>query len=433
MRVLFISTELIGSALCLKLVEEGHSVRLYIKDEGRKRCLDGFVAKTDSWKKELKWVGKKGLIVFDDVGYGKEQDRLRKEGFRVVGGSGGGDLLEIRREHFQKVLKQFGIPYLPTKRFLSHSRAIAFIEKNPGRWVLKQSTHESSLNIVGRNADGSDIIEKLKIYKAADISPVYLQQYVSGIEVGIARYFNGTDWVGPIEINHEFKHYLDGEHGPLTSEMGTVMWYSDDETLPLFSRTLAKLKPHLQKIDFRGDIDINCILNKDACYPLEATARFGTPATELQCELNISPWGEFLKAVADGTPFDFAYKNEYGLVATITVPPFPYIPSLSQRITPSDKAQTKIIFDKKLKKSELKHIYFEEVARLAHSSPELHWVGDHGQVLHVASSAATIAQAKKKVYNMIKYINIPQMFYRKDIGDRVRKSELATLSKWNWI
>ena len=63
MRILFISQELIGSGLCLRLVNEGHNVKLFINDPARKDCLDGFVEKVRNWKKELKWVGNDGLII----------------------------------------------------------------------------------------------------------------------------------------------------------------------------------------------------------------------------------------------------------------------------------------------------------------------------------------------------------------------------------
>ena len=74
MRVLFVSGELIAVDLCLRLKQEGCKVKLFIEDKSRYDCLDGMVEKTDDWEKELKWVGKNGLIVFDDVGYGEIQD-----------------------------------------------------------------------------------------------------------------------------------------------------------------------------------------------------------------------------------------------------------------------------------------------------------------------------------------------------------------------
>ena len=53
-------------------------------------------------------MGKKGLIVFDDVGYGKTQDYLRRDGYTVFGGCEAGDRLEKDREFGQKLFASYG-------------------------------------------------------------------------------------------------------------------------------------------------------------------------------------------------------------------------------------------------------------------------------------------------------------------------------------
>ena len=131
--------------------------------------------------------------------------------------------------------------------------------------------------------------------------------------------------MGPIEMNIEHKSLCAGGLGPKTYEMGTLIWYDDREDNVLFQRTLKKLGDYLKAIGFRGDIDVNCIVNENGIFPLELTARFGFPSTQLQSTLNISSWGEFLKAVSDGKRYSLRYKREYGIVVLIAVPPFPYM------------------------------------------------------------------------------------------------------------
>ena len=58
-------------------------------------------------------MGKDGLIVFDDVGFGKIQEKLRKKGFNVFGGCALGDKLEMDREFGQKIFKQCGLSTVP--------------------------------------------------------------------------------------------------------------------------------------------------------------------------------------------------------------------------------------------------------------------------------------------------------------------------------
>lgn len=112
-------------------------------------------------------------------------------------------------------------------------------------------------------------------------------------------------------MNIEHKSLSNGDLGPKTYEMGTLMWFDNDEKNRLYQETLAKMKDYLTSIDFRGDVDINCIVNEKGVYPLEITARFGFPALQLQQALSPEvAWGEFLKAVADGKQYDFKFKRE---------------------------------------------------------------------------------------------------------------------------
>jgi phosphoribosylamine---glycine ligase len=327
MRILFVSRELIATELCPLLMLEGHEVKLFIEEKELRGCYDNIVVKTDDWENELDWVGKDGLIVFDDVGYGKRQDELRAEGYRVVGGSELGDRLEEDRQFGQKVFLDHGIRNVPSFNFDTAEEALAHIEMFPGlQWVVKNNgnKHASASNYVGQLKNGADVASILRKYQGSVDHPLHLQQKASGIEVGVGRYFNGHDWVGPIEINIEHKSLMPNGVGPKTPEMGTLIWYEEDESCRLFQETLAKLLPFLRRSGFRGDFDINCIVSEGVIYPLEATSRFGTPSTALQAELHHSPWGEFLGAVADGRSYDLSFHRGYGIVVTVAIPPFPY-------------------------------------------------------------------------------------------------------------
>lgn len=428
MRILFISGELIGSALCQKLVQEGNEVKLYIHNDDWKGCLDGIVPKTTDWKNELIWVGKDGLIVFDDIIFGEEQDLLRGEGYRVVGGCGKADLLEADRRHFQETADKHTITTIPSFNFQTAHDAINFVENNKARWVVKQSSHLSVLNFVGEKDDASDVLRVLNNYKKRNITPVHIQQYAGGIEVGVARYFNGTDWVGPVEINHEHKRLNDGDIGPLTPEMGTIIWYTD-ESVRLFTETLDKMRPHLAEIGFKGDMDINLMVTEDAAYPLEATPRFGTPSTEVHVALHTSPWDEFLSALADGNSYDLGFKNEYGIVVSVAIPPFPFKPDTLDKMRHGNEKRMITLSDK-LTDEDLSHVHFEEVSKI---DGKYVWAGNYGWVLHVTAHAPSISEAKRIVYDRLKKIKIDNSFYRKDIGDRVEQHDIPTLKKWGWV
>lgn len=433
MRVLVISHELIGSALCHKLQREGHEIKLYIEDSECKHSLEGIIPKSNDWEEDLSWVGKEGLIIFDDVGYGNIQDVLRKEGYRVVGGTEAGDRLELERGYFQYVLAEKDVQVAPSYDFLDAQGAIDFVRENPGPWVVKQNTHNGVLNYVGESKDDSDVIKILENYRSKGLK-AHIQKKVTGIEVAVGRFFNGESWIGPVCVNHEHKRLCNGDVGPLTPEMGTVVSFVDDEP-QIYKKTLAALEDHLRKIKYKGYIDINCIVDKDNIWPLEATARFGTPIIELQIEMLRTPLIDLLNSLADGTEYKPVFSSGYGVTVSIAVPPFPLkINDLSKHeIVPH---RTEILFSHDTTLEDLTHVHFEEVSK-HETSPTKHsgyyWAGTNGWVMHITGEAETISKAQEKVYKLIKKVILPMKFYRTDIGDRVKEIDLPLLRKWNLI
>lgn len=437
MKVLFISSEnMMATHLAYLMKQEGCDVKLFIDEPDRKENFENMVEKTDDWQKELKWVGKgdNSLIVFDDIGYGKIQDQLRKEGYSVFGGSEAVDKLESGREFAQKIFTEYGIKTVPIKDFKDVSSAINFIKENKRAWVIKQNGGSSkSLNYVGHFDDSRDVINVLENYQTnlkGQMRTITLQEKIKGVEIGVARYFNGNDWVGPIELNVEHKKFFPGDMGPATSEMGTLLWYDDNEENPLFRETLCKLKPYLQKINFKGDFDINLIVNETGVYPLEATPRLGSPAIYLHAELNRSPWGEFLKAIADGKPYDLKWKRGYGVVVLVTVPPFPYTKKLREM---SPKG-INVYFDPVLKEKHFNHVHFEGMSKKMVGGKEQYYISDYqGYVLYITAVDKTVKSARGKVDKLAKHIYFPKMFYRHDIGVNFIKNTYDQLRWWGYI
>jgi len=420
--------------MAIRLKKEGHSVRVFVADENQRQNLEGLVEKTDDWKNELDWVGKGGLIIFDTIGYGKEQDDLREKGFSVVGGSAVGDKLENSRQFGQKILSLYGINTVPSVNFCNVEEAIEFVKKNKGPWVIKQNGHvDKTFNYVGHSEDNRDVESVLKSYfknNQKDCNSIDLQKRIDGIEIGVGRYFNGTDWVGPIEMNVEHKNLCNGGLGPKTYEMGTLMWYDSNENNRFFKELLDKIKPVLIDGNFRGDIDINCIVNEEGIFPLEFTARFGFPALQLQSELHESPWGEFLKAVADGKPYDLKYKSGYGIVVLVAAPPFPY-EAVGEK---NSSLGMEVCFTDDFTEEDFSNVHLGEVSLRKEDGRDIYYISSQsGFVLHVTGSGRTIEEARSATCDRVKKIIIPKMFYRTDIGVKFLEEEKAKLEKWGWL
>ncbi len=429
MKFLFVSEDLIAGDVARLLQQEGHEVKLGILEEGRSENLSGLVAKTDNWQAELPWVGNDGVIVFDYVGDGELQDSLRAQGYAVFGGGSAGEALEIDRAYAQGIFMHYGMHISPIFDFTDIDLAIRHIEDNPAAWVIKKNDIASnSISYVGMLEDGRDTIDVLRSYKdfnSANAKKISLQRKIEGIEIAVSRFFNGTSWVSNIELNIEHNPLMAGDIGLSTSEMGTIAWRTDDEENPLFCETLKKLEPHLQKIGYRGVIDMNCIVNAEGVFPLEITARFGSPIVHLQSEMLTSGWGGLIAACARGTAHTSVWKDGKGIVVFVTTPPFPYVKHL-QEYNPSGQ---EIYF---AAPDPDEHIHFEDV-RYDLVNKKYTISDTRGYILYVTACAPNMQQATSQAYARLNDIYLPKMMYRNDIGARFIARDEAQLRAWGYL
>jgi phosphoribosylamine--glycine ligase len=431
MRVLIISKDGDTLDLALRLRDEGHEVTFSIQDRAFRKVGNGFgLRKSANWRAAVSWVGRDGLILFDQTGWGREQDELRKEGYSVVGGSEGGDRLELDRCHAQKIFEKSGMKTVVSRHFTSAEKTIDFVRKNKRRWVVKQNSDaDKCFSYDGRRPDGEDVISLLENYSKYTrdaCCSIDLQERVVGVELAVTRYFNGTEWVGPVMMNMEHKKLFPGGLGPKTPEMGTLMWFDNNEQNKLFRETLLKITPYLQKIRFKGCFDINCIVTEGGAVPLEATPRFGYPTIHGEAALLLSPWSEFLKAVADGRAYDLKWRKGFCVVVLVAVPPFPY-QAINSRYNPEGLG---IYFKNALTEEERNNVHFSEVTRV---QDQYTVAANSGYVLCVTGTGRTVSAARDSAYALADKIHIPKMFYRNDIGRKFLQSDRALLMKWEYL
>src|SRR5262245_13617507 len=326
-KFLFVSYEGLIADTAWRVMKEGHAAKMAIQLAEGQDIADGFVPKTRDWRRELDWAD---VVVFDDVlgGMGAMADEVRALGKPVVGGSPYTDRLEEDRAFGQQELKAAGVAIIPQENFTSFDEAMAYVEANPTRYVLKPSgeaQNDKRLLFVGEEEDGRDVIQVLQDYKqhlADKVKEFQLQRRIIGVEVAVCAFFNGREFLSPICVNFEHKKLFPGDIGPSTGEMGTTMVWSEPNRL--FNATLKKMEARLAQARYAGSIDINCIVNANGIYPLEFTARFGYPAITIQQEGLLTPIGELLQKLADGTLTRLRARSGFQVGVRIVVPPFPY-------------------------------------------------------------------------------------------------------------
>jgi phosphoribosylamine--glycine ligase len=425
LKFLFVSYTGLIADIAWQVVKEGHEGKLWIEDAEEAEIGDGFVPKTRDWKGEIDWAD---VIVFDDVlGMGTMAQELRKAGKKVVGGSAYTDRLEDDRAFGQAELKSAGVPIIPQENFTSFDEAAAFVRANPNRYVIKPSgeaQNDKRLLFVGEEEDGRDMLQVLEDYKRAwsdKIKEFQLQRRITGIEVAVGAFFNGKEFILPINVNFEHKKLFPGDIGPPTGEMGTSMFWAEPNRI--FNATLKKMEAKLAEERYTGYIDVNCIVNSNGIYPLEFTSRFGYPTISIQQEGLLTPIGELLYKMAEGSISRLRARSGFQLGVRIVMPPFPY---RDMEVLESTSKDAVILF----KTASREGMHIEDVKTI---NGEWLVTGTSGVALLVCGTGSTMKQAQRMTYNRVKNVMIPHMYYRDDIGDRWFEEDSDRLHAWGYL
>jgi phosphoribosylamine---glycine ligase len=419
MRFLGIGDSCDLGALYLRLIAEGHDVKVHVANPLCHGTLAGLVTRVDDWKGELDWVrqaGDEGLILFENVAErrGALQDELRRDGFNVIGGSAYGDRLENDRGFAQGVLRDIGLPICPVQTFTDRARAIRFIDEKPGRYVLK--FNEAYETFVGQLPDGRDARAFLQgLPSQGERESFILMDHVTGVEMGVGGYFDGERFLTPSCLDWEHKRFFPGDLGELTGEMGTIVTY--DRTAHFHSLTLGRMEAKLREGGYCGYINLNTIVNEDGIWPLEFTCRFGYPGYAILDPLQRTPWSALFHALVTRSGGRFATEPGFAAGIVMSTPPFPYA-----RPQVQVPVGLPVLFDPSLGPDDLRHVHYGEVGL---QNGQLVTSGAYGWTLVVTGTAPTIDGARQRANALAARITIPDVRYRTDIGARLVAGDFA--------
>jgi phosphoribosylamine---glycine ligase len=325
----FVSETGDGVGFAIRLAQEDHDVRVWIRDSAAKSAGDGLVTKVGDLEDLIKDAdAKKDVFIFDSTGNGVVADDLRSKGFGVIGDSILADRLERDRDFGLEVMEQAKVEVPKSTKFTDFDKAIDFVNKHSDtRFVYKPSKQLGDLSASHVAHDSEELIELLEATKKdVDIQdPEFvLQEFVEGIALSTELWFQNGELIEPL-TNHtlERKEAMNGNLGETGGCSGNTVWICEDEECSVCLE-VSKLVPFFKREGYNGMVDLNCLVAKDGTYGLEFTPRFGFDATPtFLWETVNEDLGKFLADAARGQLAKLDLDEGYGSGLRVSISPWP--------------------------------------------------------------------------------------------------------------
>ena len=422
MRLLIISPEGSGLDLAIRAQKDGHEVKFAVKQTEKTKLIGkGLVDVVADPREWFRWSN----LVFntDNSLYIQALDAHRKDGGLALSACQETAAWEIDRSIGQTVLKKAGIPTLSSTPFSDYDAAIAHVENKMLRFVSKPTggvEQNKALSYVSHSP--ADMVYMLERWKRLGKlkTPFILQEFVPGVEMAVGGWFGPGGWNEGFLENFEFKKLMNDDLGPATGEQGTIARYTKNSKLA--RKVLIPLTNVLEKVNYVGYIDVNCIIDeKGQPWPLEFTTRPGWPTFNLQMALHTGDIAEWLMDLASGTDSRNVILDRVCAGVVMSIPDYPYSHMTRKEVTGVP------IYG--LSHGLMKHFHPcemmlaeapTEVEGKIITMPQLVTAGDYVAIM--TAVADTVKDAALTAYRRLDRLTVPNSaMWRSDIGKRLAK------------
>lgn len=305
-----------GCGLLKRIKDEGNYCTVSIADKNYAKSYDGILKKSDHPADD-------SIVICDTSGMGKECDALKKQGFKVFGGSAFADKLEQDRNFGVKFMQDHRIKVPDTKEFTTFTEAIDWVKGKKENFVFKPNGEDLPCKLTYCACDTEDLISYLKFVGKNfkhKIDSFILQTFVEGPIISTEFWVGPKGLIRPANHTVEIKKFLNDDLGPSTGCQGNLVWMAEDDDVV---KLLEGIEEDLVKEGFIGPIDLNAILSEKGPRGLEWTPRFGLDAMPTLLHLLEQDAGELISDIVNGQTDEMDLCDLVSGGVRLTIPPYP--------------------------------------------------------------------------------------------------------------
>ena len=342
-------------------------------------------------------------------------DYLTKQNIKVFGPTQAGAQIEASKSWAKDLMTQAGVATAQSATFFSQGAAQAYVEQQGAPIVIKADGLAA-----GKGVTVATTLEEaqgaVEACFQSDFDTVVIEEYLTGQEVSVLTLTDGLDFVTLLP-SQDHKQVGEGDTGANTGGMGAyaptpvvnpqLMERIETEIVQPILTTLRQ-----KGIDYRGVLYTGLMITPQGePMVLEFNCRFGDPETQAVLSLLETPLEELMFAcvnqnLAQLAPISWHSGSAVCVVATSSGYPGSYQKGFVIEGIESAQASGAIVFHGGTKQQ------------------QSNLVTDGGRVLGITAVGDDFDQAITQAYQATAQIQFEGIYYRKDIGHRVKPKSI---------
>jgi phosphoribosylamine--glycine ligase len=344
-------------------------------------------------------------------------DRLRGEGFRVVGPDRALAKLEGSKAYAKQWMKRHGVPTAQSQTLTSRPQAETFVRA----WDFSRKLVLKADGLAG--GKGVVIAQSLSEAEQAMAlldhhTSIVAEEFIAGREVSVHVLVSDNHFqVCPPVQDH--KRRFDGNTGPNTGGMGTVSpprWWTKAIEENIYERVIMPsvlgIQTEVKQTGalFRGVLFIGVMVD-DAGMPfvLEYNTRFGDPETQTLCRRAQGDWLDVFLPLAEGwvLPDVTSFFSRSAACTVIAV---------TQMYPDKTGERTERLITGLDENGQLLDRGGDWITHGATRKRGGQWFADEGRVLGVGGEGANLDDALEHAYERVRQLHFNDLDYRRDLG-----------------
>ncbi|HEY9762809.1 MAG TPA: phosphoribosylamine--glycine ligase [Trichocoleus sp.] len=342
-------------------------------------------------------------------------DYLQQQGVKVFGPTQAGAQIEASKAWSKALMAKAGIPTAKAEVFSEAAPALAYVRKQGAPIVIKADglAAGKGVTVAQTLEEATAAIEEVFSGKfGAAGSQVVVEEFMTGQEASVLAVTDGQT-IRPLLPAQDHKTIGEGDTGPNTGGMGA---YAPTPVItPALMERIQQeiLEPTIQElrrqgIDYRGVLYAGLMITPEGDPKVvEFNCRFGDPETQAVLPLLETPLAELMLACVEGRLESFPpleWKPGAAACVVVAAEGYPDKYPKGMSITGINEA------------TDTGALVFHAGTRKRGNDV----IADGGRVLGITGLGESFQAAIANAYAAANCIQFENMYYRRDIGHRVK-------------